>query len=120
MGVQGMRHIGYEMTDVELERIVAALDSSGGRRIGYKEFISALIERKVKFDRQQLWECFKKFDHSGSGYISYEDVRAVLHGGGDGSTPGITESEWLEMPGAKASQGLCFDEFVALMESSGD
>ena len=27
-----------------------------------EEFISALIERRVKFDRQQLFECFKKFD----------------------------------------------------------
>ena len=29
-----------------------------------QEFISALIERRVKFDRQQLFECFKKFDKS--------------------------------------------------------
>ena len=46
---------------------MAALDGSGNQRIGYKEFISALIERRVKFDRQQLFECFKKFDKQGKG-----------------------------------------------------
>ncbi|CAE7945338.1 CPK2, partial [Symbiodinium sp. KB8] len=70
--VEGMRHVGYEMSEKELEQVMAALDGSGSQRIGYKEFISALIERRVKFDRQQLFECFKKFDKQGIGRITYQ------------------------------------------------
>ena len=52
-----------------------------------EEFISALIERRVKFDRQQLFECFKKFDKQGTGRITYNDVKSVM-------CNAITESEW--------------------------
>merc|ERR1711920_1103516 len=41
--VRGMRHVGYEMSNEELDQVVAALDPQS-QRIGYKEFISALIE----------------------------------------------------------------------------
>jgi len=116
--VEGMRHVGYAMSDTELDQVVAALDSSGTQRIGYKEFISALIERRVKFDRQQLWEIFKKFDTNDTGVIAYEDVKSVV-------CPAITESEWQEIAteipgGAKGRFELNFDEFVALMENGVD
>lgn len=132
--IDGMRHVGYTMGQVELQQIMDALDTQGQKfgdtsetrtqRIGYKEFVSALIERRVTFDRQQLRECFWKFDTSRSGRITFEDVKSKL-------TEGISfsESEWLEVTaGCVASHGepgerpqeLTFDEFVALMEHHGD
>eukprot|EP00811_Abedinium_folium_P033653 NODE_65_length_3893_cov_5.527881.p1 GENE.NODE_65_length_3893_cov_5.527881~~NODE_65_length_3893_cov_5.527881.p1 ORF type:complete len:698 (+),score=204.96 NODE_65_length_3893_cov_5.527881:962-3055(+) len=118
--LEGMRHVGYKMSASEVESVINALDSTGYRQIGYREFISALIERRVKFDRQQLEECFRKFDTRNAGVISYEDVKSVLLGGAD--APGITESEWQEIT-TDYSQGsntgrleLTFDEFVTLME----
>lgn len=113
--VEGMRHVGYVMGPDELARLVAALDGSGSQRIGYKEFISALIERRVQFDRQQLRECFKKLDRNQSGRISYEDVRSILR-------KGITESEWQEIAAVGAGDRfeLTFEEFAALMEADGD
>merc|ERR1719145_270647 len=107
-----MAHVGYQMDREEVEQVMAALDPQS-RRIGYKEFVSALIERRVTFDRQQLWECFKKFDTTNSGRISYEDVRSKM-------AAGITQSEWEEiMASTKSGQAateLTFDEFVLLME----
>jgi len=111
--IEGMRNIGYQMSDSDLSQIVAALDGTGSQRIGYKEFISALIERRVKFDRQQLWECFKKFDVQSTGKITYQDVKRAMSGS-------ISESEWQEiaaLPGRPVQQAeLTFDEFVAIME----
>lgn len=113
--IEGMRLVGYEMTPQELNKLMAALDGTGNQRIGYKEFISALIERRVKFDRQQLLECFKKFDRSGTGRITYDDIQRIM-------CPMITQSEWHEIaspaakPGAEKCPELTFDEFVALME----
>eukprot|EP00930_Biecheleria_cincta_P033592 TRINITY_DN2327_c0_g2_i1.p1 TRINITY_DN2327_c0_g2~~TRINITY_DN2327_c0_g2_i1.p1 ORF type:complete len:944 (-),score=170.29 TRINITY_DN2327_c0_g2_i1:258-2876(-) len=113
--VEGMRNIGYEMTQNELGQIMAALDGSGSQRIGYKEFISALIERRVKFDRQQLFECFKKFDKQGIGRITYQDIQSVM-------CNAVTESEWQEIAGFTADAGnmpeLSFDEFVTLMDQT--
>eukprot|EP00928_Gymnodinium_smaydae_P039364 TRINITY_DN26907_c0_g1_i1.p1 TRINITY_DN26907_c0_g1~~TRINITY_DN26907_c0_g1_i1.p1 ORF type:complete len:917 (+),score=191.31 TRINITY_DN26907_c0_g1_i1:52-2751(+) len=114
--VEGMRHVDYEMSSDELQKVVASLDGSGCQRIGYKEFISALIERRVKFDRQQLWECFKKFDSNDTGRISYEDVKSVV-------CPAITQSEWEEIAGQGTGAQkleLTFEEFVMLMENGVD
>merc|ERR1712032_1371870 len=89
--------------------MVAALapkDDNGCQRIGYREFISALAGRRVIFDRQQLWECFKKFDVGGNGRIAYEDVQSVLSGGQTGrSHPGITVSEWEEIVDVEGGNG---------------
>jgi len=114
--IAGMKHVGYDMTGADLASVMSALDGSGSQRIGYKEFISALIERRVKFDRQQLWECFKKLDKTGSGFITYEGVKSIM-------TPAITESEWQEIAslvGGSPSElpDLSFDDFVALMEQT--
>jgi len=115
--VDGMRHVGYEMSDAELKQVMAALDGTGRQRIGYKEFISALIERRVKFDRQQLWECFKKFDTEGTGKITYDNVKSIM-------SPALTESEWQEIAafGSQAAMTanpeLTFEQFVALMEQT--
>merc|ERR1719401_1277761 len=93
---EGMRHIGYEMKNEELAKIMAALDVTGNQQIGYKEFISALIERRVKFDRSQLMAVFKRFDVENKGRIAYEDVAKMLKNN-SGQTPGITQSEWVEI-----------------------
>merc|ERR1711920_876121 len=114
-----MRHVVYEMSPAELEHLVDSLDGTGNQRIGYKEFISALIERRVKFDRQQLWECFKRFDSQGSGKIRYDDVKCIM-------SPALTETEWLEIAqfGSQVGGGngetteLTFEQFVALMDQS--
>lgn len=114
--MDGMKHIGYKMSSDELDQVVAALDSTGCQRIGYKEFISALIERRVKFDRQQLWECFKKFDIHETGKITYDDIKSVV-------CPAITASEWEEIAcGGSGQQNfeLTFDEFVLLMAKGAD
>jgi len=114
--VLGMRHIGYAMSDEELDQIMASLDPQG-QRIGYKEFVSALIERRVKFDRQQLRACFKKFDTNNNGRITFEDVTSKM-------AAGITESEWQEITSVCASakgggpRELTFEEFVELMEQT--
>lgn len=116
--LDGMRHVGYAMSTEELQSVVAALDGTGNQRIGYKEFISAIIERRVKFDRQQLWECFKKFDMRDTGHICYEDVKDVV-------CPAITEAEWLEIAGAEVGGNarefhISFEDFVALMQHGAD
>mmetsp|Transcript_118090 Transcript_118090/g.220762 ORF Transcript_118090/g.220762 Transcript_118090/m.220762 type:complete len:895 (+) Transcript_118090:119-2803(+) len=118
--LKGMRHVGHVLPEPDVKKIVAALDPSGQGRIGYSEFISALIQRRVKFSREQFIDVFRKFDQAKKGRITYEDVRRVLQGNAD-DTPGITESEWKEIaaPNIRTDElpGLTVDEFLALMEA---
>jgi len=107
--LDGMKQIGYDMTETDLNSVIAALDTSGSKRIGYKDFISALIHRRVKFDRQQLWECFKKIDKDQDGSITYEDMKRIM------KAP-VTESEWQEITGATSTgEQLNFEGFCQVM-----
>jgi len=122
--MDGMHHVGLDLPDDELAKLVAALSPSGDEQIHYREFISALIQRWVNVDRAQLLECFRKFDAGGTGRIRFEDVQSVLCDS-DSGAPGITTSEWAEVVAQGTAAGgvantaeLTFDEFVALLEPS--
>jgi len=123
--LEGMRHVGVVLPQEELARLVAALSPSGSEQIQYREFVSALIQRRVKVERAQLLECFRKFDTGGTGFIRFEDVQNALSNS-EAGTPGITESEWAEVVSqahtaeavVSSVPELTFDDFVALLEPS--
>jgi len=131
---EGSRLVGFDLKPWELSEIVEAMDCSGSGRIGYQEFVSALVEQRLGFDEQLLRDCFAKFDASGSGCITYDAVRRVLCSG-SGAAPGITESEWEEIvsrsgpadapdghsdSGAGCLPTLTLDAFMNLMQSEKD
>merc|ERR1719171_3143036 len=77
--MRAMLELGYDIDEGEVRSVVSALDASGGaQKIGYQEFISALIERRMKFERSQLLEAFKKLDVYGEGKITQQALQAVL------------------------------------------
>jgi len=133
--LNGARHVGSKLSEKKVRNIVDTLGCAGGigkeRRIGYKDFIAALADRAVKFEREQLWGCFQKFDVRQCGRISLEDVQqSLMSPPGDGSPrmtplPALTESEWedIVMPcgngGVSERLELDFNGFVALMAFPG-
>jgi len=46
--LEGMRHVGLDLPEENLRKLVSALTPEGGQHIQYREFISALIQRRVK------------------------------------------------------------------------
>lgn len=117
---KGMEELGYNMPRKELDQIMASLDTTnaagskkGKRRIGYNEFISALMERRVNIDEQQLRECFNKLDREGKGKISLKDAQRILEGQTK-SQVGITASEWGELA-APGEDEIDFEHFRMIM-----
>jgi len=116
---EGMHLIAdFDLSEEEFNKLVATL-SDGNERIEYRAFIAALSRRRVPFDRNQLYECFRKFDTRGTGSIDYQDVRRALCGDGN-NDPGISEAEWVEMlsAGKGETTELTFEAFVELVSSS--
>merc|ERR1712203_1230339 len=68
---RGMKEANVNFTPQEIEQIFLALDQTGSRRIGYREFIAALAHKRTKIDRRQLRDCFDKFDINKSGKITF-------------------------------------------------
>lgn len=123
----GMRHVGLDVSEEELEKIVTTLGDScpsGSERILYIDFLSAFIQRRTTVDRTQLRECFKRFDTRGTGRICFQDVQNALCNN-DSGAPGITEAEWTDVVAQRNRLGeggsvteLTFEDFVALVEPS--
>ncbi|XP_055388637.1 calcium-dependent protein kinase 2-like [Condylostylus longicornis] len=70
----------YAILEADLEQIFASLAHSGSNRIHYTEFISALLDKRMKFEEAQLRNVFNKFDPTGEGRISIGSLRTALKG----------------------------------------
>jgi calcium-dependent protein kinase len=115
--MQGMIDLGYKADEEEIRQLVKALDGSGGaQKIGYNEFISALIERRMKFERVQLYEAFKKLDVFHEGKITQKALQFVLKNQGNGSRVDLGQSELYEIMDDFVLEGdaITFDDFCRL------
>ena len=109
----------------EVRSLVSALDASGGaQKIGYQEFISALIERRMKFEREQLLEAFKKLDVFGEGKITSQALQAVLKNQGrSNSHCDVVPSEIHEIMedfAQGANDAITFEDFCRMFNVAND
>ena len=58
------------MTDAEVDRIIADVDTSESGYIGFSEFVVASTKTKNLLCDKQLESVFKRFDEDGTGNIS--------------------------------------------------
>eukprot|EP00916_Digyalum_oweni_P020024 GHVL01033491.1.p1 GENE.GHVL01033491.1~~GHVL01033491.1.p1 ORF type:complete len:582 (-),score=72.40 GHVL01033491.1:1975-3720(-) len=111
-----MQRAGYIMLDAELQNVMNSLDPTGNNRIGYHEFISALLVQRNNFERQQWAEVFNKFDSQKKGKITLDSLSEVLRSGGER----LSDKEALDIfqqLGKSAHDTIEFDEFMELMEA---
>eukprot|EP00403_Amphidinium_massartii_P038403 CAMPEP_0178438870 /NCGR_PEP_ID=MMETSP0689_2-20121128/35832_1 /TAXON_ID=160604 /ORGANISM="Amphidinium massartii, Strain CS-259" /LENGTH=862 /DNA_ID=CAMNT_0020061319 /DNA_START=94 /DNA_END=2678 /DNA_ORIENTATION=- len=114
---QGMQDLGYTMSSSELDAIMATLDTTGAdprqRCISYNEFIAALMDRRIRIDRQQLLELFNRLGGEDKGRISLEDAQRALRGRTT-SQVGITASEFFDLTGSSDGT-IDFEQFCELI-----
>merc|ERR1719217_972674 len=110
-----MKDLGYQADEAEMRALVTALGSgeSGEQRIGYQEFISALIERRMKFERSQLLEAFKKLDVFGEGKITQQALQVVLKNQGRSRIDVVPSEihEIMEDFAQGANDAITFEDF---------
>ena len=86
------------------------MDGTGSIRSA--EFLAATIESKIDLQDERLLEAFDRLDEDDSGYITVENLRALL--GTQSASP--AEIEDMIRGADLTSNGMIdFDEFVALM-----
>eukprot|EP01069_Polyplicarium_translucidae_P005006 Polyplicarium_translucidae@DN2701_c0_g1_i5.p1 len=90
---QSMRRAGLDVDDAQLNSIMSSFNTDSRNRIGFNEFISALLARRYAFREEQLREVFEKFDIRSEGRITVSDLKIALKGTRDGQ---LTDAE-LEM-----------------------
>lgn len=109
--LNGMREVACTHT-LAPDAIVGALGdgTSSDDKIGYEEFMAALMETRVPASEEQLRQCFRKFDVEGTGRIRYVDVERATRAA-------ISRQEWRDLIGdhggdAAHDYGITFETFA--------
>jgi len=102
-------HSGHAPEDTE-EAFLALADSND--EIHYSEFLAAMVSTQIALNDDLLRETFRRFDADDSGFITPDDLRAVL-----GSTfDEETLSEMLSEGDTNNDGKISLDEFMQYMK----
>eukprot|EP01054_Gregarina_sp_Poly1_P009394 Gregarina_sp_Poly_1__9393@NODE_587_length_7368_cov_122_746473_g453_i0_p2_GENE_NODE_587_length_7368_cov_122_746473_g453_i0NODE_587_length_7368_cov_122_746473_g453_i0_p2_ORF_typecomplete_len679_score123_54Pkinase/PF00069_25/5e65Pkinase_Tyr/PF07714_17/1_1e38EFhand_7/PF13499_6/0_0011EFhand_7/PF13499_6/3_4e10EFhand_7/PF13499_6/1_2e14EFhand_8/PF13833_6/0_0048EFhand_8/PF13833_6/6_1e05EFhand_8/PF13833_6/0_012EFhand_8/PF13833_6/1e08EFhand_6/PF13405_6/0_0011EFhand_6/PF13405_6/4_5e06EFhand_6/PF13405_6/2_2e len=112
---EAMRESGHHMVESDLQAMFANMGGAQGR-IGWNEFLSALLCKRMMFQEKQLREIFKKFDVNNEGRVSVATLQKALKGTRKYGTLAADEVEDIFAEIDKNKDGfLDFYEFVELM-----
>lgn len=102
--------------ELEVNKIMESVDIDQSGSIDYSEFILATMDKKKAISKERLQESFKVFDADGNGYITADELKAVLGNTQHGQK--LNESVWDEIIKETDSNGdgkISFEEFSNLM-----
>lgn len=94
-----------------VEDILENVDKEKKGSIDYMEFLTAALSKRRLLSEERLQVAFDLFDHSGQGFISAKDFRAILN---KGAFANVEEDLWLEL--IRQCTGIQGDD----SQSSGD
>ena len=77
---QLLNNIGQKPSDSEIQDMINEIDIDGDGKINFDNFIT-LMEKKLRDhdDEEELIETFKVFDKDGIGFITYNNLKDVVH-----------------------------------------
>lgn len=62
----------------ELQKLIEVADLDGDGKLSYKELKLTTVHAKLKDKEERIWRSFAKFDLNGDGYVSKDEIAAVL------------------------------------------
>lgn len=75
-----MRSLGQTPTEDDLRQMINEVDADGSGTIDFAEFLTLMARKiKTKDSEAEIVEAFKVFDTDGSGKISADELRQVMH-----------------------------------------
>ena len=78
-----LENAGLHPTDDQVERVIAAADQDGSGNLAFEEFAAAVIKVAiVLFIGAKLKQLFDELDADGSGYITSDDLKALVDNAG--------------------------------------
>eukprot|EP00920_Eleutheroschizon_duboscqi_P034930 GHVT01084072.1.p2 GENE.GHVT01084072.1~~GHVT01084072.1.p2 ORF type:complete len:236 (+),score=36.06 GHVT01084072.1:2036-2743(+) len=100
-----------EISNDEIEHIFQSMDSSGDEEIYYTDFLAAMLQTRIKLHEDLVRRSFQKFDVDKTGWISLENLKAVL---GDNYRGDSIESVLKEADISGNGQ-IHYEEFLAIV-----
>ncbi|XP_006825918.1 uncharacterized protein LOC102806662 [Saccoglossus kowalevskii] len=109
-----MKSLGHRPSELELEGMIAEVDTEGNGAIDFEGFLSIMATKMEEDNGDDLQEAFRIFDKDGNGFISVNELRNVMYNLGEE----MTEDEVREMIKEADTDGdgqVNFKEFVTMM-----
>jgi calcium-dependent protein kinase len=100
-----------DLDDDEMEKIFKGMDHDHSGQIHYAEFLAALAEGAGLVTKDSLSDAFDRIDIEGKGYITHDDLKAIL---GHSYNKGIVD-KMIEEGDFKKNNRIEFDELLQLM-----
>ncbi|KAK3222270.1 hypothetical protein Dsin_009295 [Dipteronia sinensis] len=73
-----MRALGFEMTDEQINQMIADVDKDGSGAIDFDEFAHMMTAKIGERDtREELSKAFHVIDHDNNGTISVQDIKRI-------------------------------------------
>jgi calcium-dependent protein kinase len=111
-----LEHYGKIMSDEEVEKMFAAVDTDGSGFIDYSEFVVAAMNESQLTTNDKLQAAFKMFDKDGSGIITADEIKEVLQFGGTNTLNAQAIDAIIKQVDENGDGEISFEEFVAMMK----
>jgi len=102
--------------DGDLRKIFAVIDHDNTGQIHYAEFLAALAESHGLVTTDRLSDAFDRIDQNGKGYISHDDLKAIL---GENYKEEVA-NKMIEEGDFKKNGKIDYDELLQLMYGEED
>ena len=112
-----MRQLGKNPSETDLETLVKEVDADGDGEIDFNEFLTMMAESENS-EIDEIKTAFAIFDKDGNGYISKDELKAVMVSLGERVTDADID---IMMKGADQNGDgkVSFDEFTVMMRGGG-
>ena len=111
-----LEHYGKVISEEDVEKMFAAVDTDGSGFIDYSEFVIAAMNEKQLTTNDKLQAAFKMFDKDGSGIISADEIKEVLQFGGANELSAAAVDQIIKQVDENGDGEISFEEFVIMMK----
>ncbi|CAK7337666.1 unnamed protein product [Dovyalis caffra] len=111
-----MRALGFEMTEEQIEQMIADVDKDGSGAIDYDEFEHMMTAKIGERDtKEELSKAFLIIDHDNNGKISVNDIKRIAKELGESFTDREIE-EMVEEADRDHDGEVSMEEFMRMMK----
>ncbi|XP_056176286.1 caltractin [Syzygium oleosum] len=110
-----MRALGFEMTEEQINQMIADVDKDGSGSIDYDEFEHMMTAKIGERDmKEELTKAFRLIDQDNNGKISFQDIKRISKELGEQFTDREIE-EMIEEADRDHDREVDMDEFFRMM-----
>eukprot|EP00262_Sarcandra_glabra_P007138 TRINITY_DN19741_c0_g1_i1.p1 TRINITY_DN19741_c0_g1~~TRINITY_DN19741_c0_g1_i1.p1 ORF type:complete len:172 (+),score=45.64 TRINITY_DN19741_c0_g1_i1:186-701(+) len=111
-----MRALGFEMTEEQINQMIADVDKDGSGAIDFDEFVHMMTAKIGERDtKEELMKAFRIIDHDNNGKISAVDIERIAKELGENFTLGEIR-EMIEEADRNNDGEVDIDEFFRMMK----